>query len=91
MSVARGARLPGEAWTPRDWALARAVEMLDRTRCPGCGEPTWLSHDPKFKRMWGAKAERCFSCDAQAAKQNSMGENVHNRQAIHYRSEFRGY
>lgn len=92
LSVARGARLPGEAWTQRDWLLAQAVDMLDATRCRGCGQPTWLSHDKEFRRHWKATAERCFSCDAVAARQKAFsGDNVSNAQAIHYRSELLGY
>lgn len=90
LSVARGARLPGEAWSRRDWLLAQAVEFLDRTRCPGCGQPTWLSHDKTFKRLWGAKAERCFSCDAQAVRQEQM-KDMHNPSAVHFTTEFYGY
>ena len=92
LSVARGARLPGEAWTRRDWLLAQAVEMLDATRCRGCGQPTWLSHDKAFKRMWKATSERCFSCDVMASKQKTLsGDNVHNPQAIHHRTVLLGY
>ncbi len=87
LSVARGARLPGEAWTRRDWLLAQAVEMLDATRCRGCGQPTWLSHDRDLKRRWKVSAERCFSCDAQASRQKELsGDNVHNPSAIHFRT-----
>ena len=65
--------------------------MLDRTRCPGCGQPTWLSHDKIYRRMWNATAERCFSCDAQESRQKAMGKEVHNPGAIHYRSRFTGW
>jgi len=61
------------------------VETLDRSRCPGCGEPTWLSHDKAHKREWSAKAERCFSCDAIATKQETMKDTL-NPSAVHYRS-----
>lgn len=66
--------------------------MLDRTRCPGCGQPTWLSHDKAYKRSWVAKAERCFSCDAQATRQAEMTKGeVHNPGAIHYRTHLAGH
>lgn len=62
LSVARGARLPGEAWTPRDWALAQAAKQLDRSRCPGCGQPRWLAHEPTSK--WRPHVVKCQSCNA---------------------------
>lgn len=66
--------------------------MLDRTRCPACGHPTWLSHDKVYRKAFVAKGERCFSCDSIASKQKVLsGDNVHNPGAIHYRTEFVGY
>ena len=60
--MARGARLPGEAWTKRDWALAQAAKQLDWSRCPGCGQPRWLAHDPKAK--FRPHKVKCESCEA---------------------------
>lgn len=62
LSVARGVRLPGEAWTPRDWALAQAAKLLDWSRCPGCGQPRWLAHNPESS--WRPKMTKCESCNA---------------------------
>ena len=62
LAVARGARLPTDPWTPRDWALAQAVKMLNRSRCSGCGQPTWLSHDKDSK--WRPHWVKCESCNA---------------------------
>ena len=90
LSVARGARLPGDAWSRRDWLLAQAVEFLDRTRCSGCGQPTWLAHDKTYKRLWTAKAERCFSCDALASRQEQMKDTL-NPGAVHFRTEYLGH
>lgn len=70
--MARGARLPGEAWTARDWALQQAVDTLDAQRCSGCGQPRWLSHDKAHARAWKVTAERCFACDAIARRQDEM-------------------
>ena len=36
--------------------------MLDRSRCSGCGQPTWLSHDKASK--WRPKYVECQSCAA---------------------------
>lgn len=89
LSVARGARLPGEAWTRRDWALAQAVEMLDRSRCPGCGHPTWLSHDPGLSKKWKAPApSRCHACTAVAKRQKQYeGDDVRQPQALAFHAE----
>lgn len=91
LGVARGARLPGEAWTRRDWALAQAVEMLDRSRCSGCGQPTWLSHEKSS--MWRPKYVKCQSCNAiedlkkhPEVKQKMEGERA-NPQAYHFYTE----
>ena len=65
LSVARGAREPGSAWTPRDWALAQAAKKLDRARCPGCGTPLWLAFDPALEFRWRAGLpHRCHPCTA---------------------------
>lgn len=85
LSVARGARLPGEAWSARDWALAQAVEMLDRSRCSGCGQPTWLSHDKASK--WRPKQVRCQSCNAIEDLKATLPEEVKNAQALHFYTE----
>ena len=87
LGVARGARLPGDGWTPRDWALQQAVDVLDQNRCPGCGQPMWLSHDKTLRRKWKVSAERCFPCDAIARRQDEMtkgDETAHRAQAIYY-------
>ena len=62
LSVLRGARLPGDPWTPRDSALARAAEALERSRCPGCGQPAWLAHDKSSK--WRPQITKCQSCNS---------------------------
>lgn len=89
LSVARGARLPGEAWTTRDWALAQAVEMLDRSRCHGCGHPTWLSHDPKLEKKWRSPTpDRCHACTAVAKRQKQYeGDDVAHPQALFFHAE----
>jgi hypothetical protein len=65
--------------------------MLDRTRCPGCGEPTWLSHDPKSK--WRPHYVECQSCKAiedlkehPPIKKKLEGENARPA-AFHFYSE----
>ena len=100
LSVLRGARLPGEAWSPRDSALAQAAEMLDRSRCAGCGQPTWLSHDPKS--LWAPDWSKCEACDSieelkSAAKSRVPklhalleGENA-RPQTVHFSTEHRGF
>jgi hypothetical protein len=85
LGVARGARLPGEAWTPRDWALQQAVEMLDRSKCPGCGQPAWMAHDAASK--WRPKKVRCESCNAIEDLKATLPEDVKNPQALHFYTE----
>lgn len=89
LSVARGARLPGDAWSPRDWALAQAVEMLDRSRCPGCGQPTWLSHDKATRKQWKGVTRRCFACDASLARRDEL-KDAHRPESIHTYAEWVG-
>lgn len=85
--MARGARLPGEAWSPRDWALAQAVELLDRTRCRDCGQPAWLSHDKSLARKWQVVADRCYSCDAISRRAAKVDQDpVNAPEAIKYSS-----
>lgn len=91
LSVARGVRLPGEAWTPRDWALAQAAKALDWSRCPGCGQPRWLAHDPKSS--WMPRMTKCESCNAiedlketPQAKARLEAERSHP-QAWHFHTE----
>ncbi len=73
--MARGARLPGEAWSKRDWALAQAAEQLDRSKCPSCHTPLWLAYDPKLERQWRASLPvRCHPCTAVARRQREYDE-----------------
>lgn len=75
LSVARGVRLPGEAWSQRDWALAQAAAILDKSRCPGCGQPLWLAYDPALERSWVADyPTRCHPCTAIAARAEDYSE-----------------
>ena len=84
LSVARGVRLPGEAWSARDWALMQAVEMLDRNRCPGCGHPSWLVFDRAHKGDWSAPPpRRCFACDALAHRRGKYRESP-NPESLHF-------
>ena len=65
LSVARGTRVPGDAWSPRDWALAQAAKRLDRMMCKVCGTPLWLAYDPDLEMRWRAGLPyRCHPCTA---------------------------
>jgi hypothetical protein len=86
LSVARGLSLPGDAWSPRDWALAQAAKMLDWSRCPGCGQPRWLAHDPKSK--WRPQRVKCESCNAIETLKDMQPEDLHHAQAYHFHSEY---
>jgi hypothetical protein len=85
LSVLRGARLPTDPWTRRDAALAQAAKTLDRSRCSGCGQPTWLSHDKASK--WRPKQIRCQSCNAIEDLKATLPEEVKNAQALHFYTE----
>ena len=91
LSVARGVRRPGDAWTPRDWALAQAAKLLDWSRCPGCGQPRWLAHDKDSS--WRPKMVKCESCAAiedlretPLAKQRLEGDHA-KPSAWHFHTE----
>ena len=88
LSVARGIRLPGEAWSPRDWALAQAYRMLDRSRCPGCGEPRWLSNDPRAR--YTPHKVKCEGCESIAILQATVPEDYKHPQALHFHTEYLG-
>ena len=85
LSVLRGVRLPGDPWTRRDAALAQAAKMLNRSRCAGCGQPTWLSHDKSS--MWRPKMVKCQSCNAIEDLKALQPEDVKNPQALHFYTE----
>ena len=85
LSVLRGSRLPGEAWSPRDSALAQAAKILDRSRCGGCGQPTWMAHEPKSN--WRPKKVRCQSCNAIEDLKATLPEDVKNPQALQFYTE----
>lgn len=86
LSVLRGARLPSDPWTPRDAALAQAAEMLDRSRCPGCGTPLWLAYDPKLEKKWESPLpNRCHPCTAKSQRMKQYeGDDVTHRDALHF-------
>ena len=85
LSVFRGARLPGEAWSRRDAALAQAAKQLDWSRCPGCGKPQWLAHDPKSK--WRPKKVKCESCEAIEVLKEMQPDDLKHPAAYHFYSE----
>ena len=85
LSVLRGARLPGDPWTQRDSALARAAEALERSRCPGCGQPAWLAHDKSSK--WRPHKTKCESCEAIEVLKDMQPEDLKHPQAYHFHSE----
>lgn len=65
--------------------------MLDRARCPGCGQPTWLSHDKATRKMWKVTAERCFACDAADARRDDLSKGDPQRPgAIHFATQYLG-
>lgn len=69
----------------------QAVELLDAARCPGCGQPTWLSHDKATRRKWKVRADRCFACDAAEERREQMDKAEPQRPgAIHYSTEYAG-
>lgn len=86
LSVLRGSRLPSDPWSRRDAALAQAAELLDRSRCPGCGTPLWLAYDPKLERKWKSPLpNRCHPCTAKGKRMSEYeGENVTHRDALHF-------
>lgn len=85
LSVARGLSLPGDAWSPRDWALAQAAKMLDWSRCPGCGQPRWLAHEKSSK--WRPHMVKCQSCNAMEDLKDTLPEELHHAQAYHFSTE----
>ena len=89
LSVARGSRLPGEAWSRRDWALAQAAKVLDRSRCPGCGTPLWLAYDKGLKNKWEAPLpKRCHPCTAKGKRMKDYDDPaVIQPHALHFRVE----
>lgn len=55
---------PNSGWTPMDWRLQEAYWVLDRERCPQCGNAVWYCHSTDnridfvvSKRICYAKAE----------------------------------
>lgn len=89
--MARGARLPSEAWTQRDWALQQAVDYLDAQTCSGCGHPRWQSMDPALERKWVAPLpSRCFACTAKSKREKQYeGDDVRHAQALYFHAELK--
>ena len=85
LSVLRGARLPGEAWTARDAALAQAAKQLDWSRCPGCGQPRWLAHDPKGK--FRPKKSKCESCEAISVLKDMQPDDLKHPDSYYFHTE----
>ena len=63
--------------------------MLDRTRCPGCGQPTWLGMDPALERRWRSPlSDRCHACTAIARRRKQYeGDDVRHPEALHFHAE----
>lgn len=87
LSVLRGSRLPGEAWTKRDAALAQAAKTLDWSRCSGCGQPRWLAHNQNS--YFTPKRVKCESCEAiEVLKAERPLPETAKANAYHYHTEY---
>lgn len=89
LSVFRGARLPGEAWTQRDAALAQAAKQLDWSRCPGCGVPRWIGHDDTA--LFTPHRSKCEGCESIEILKEKQPEDLRNPQAYYFHTEHVGY
>ena len=81
--------MPADPWSPRDWALQQAVDMLDASLCPGCGKPTWISHDKTSQ--WTPHKVKCESCESISILQAKQNPDEPHPSALHFYTEHVGY
>ena len=63
--------------------------MLDASLCPGCGKPTWISHDKTSQ--WTPHKVKCESCEAISVLQGTLPEDVKHPSAYHFYTEHVGF
>lgn len=83
-----GLRPPGSWWHEIDALLAQAWHEVEQKRCPDCGQPTWLAHDPNTEGRWSVPLPtRCLPCTAIARKAEPyLAESTHP-QALRFSAE----
>ncbi|MEN3123277.1 hypothetical protein [Janibacter sp. LM] len=64
LSVLRGQRRPGRAWTHLDRLAALALQAYEDGLCGSCGTPRVYGMDPDAHRHYTAPAETCHACAA---------------------------
>lgn len=88
LSVFRGQRRPGDAWTHHDRTLALALSAFEADLCSGCGHPMDESMDPDNERAYFAPApHRCHACTAIAVKTDEYIEVPHYTNVLRFNAE----
>lgn len=65
-------RLDKERFDMVNRRLEMAFQILENETCPGCGQPSWLTHSSSNMVMFDAFVTRCHGCRAKA-----LGEKAH--------------
>jgi hypothetical protein len=56
---------PGDPWTPYDFKLLEAYQILQDETCPSCGHPVWLCRNPDPRVSWKVRDTTCYATKAQ--------------------------
>lgn len=90
LSVFRGQRRPGQAWTHHDRSLALALNYYETDLCNGCGQPMDEAMDPDNERAYHAPSpHRCHACTAIATKTEEYKDVPHASEALRFTVEKR--
>lgn len=59
---------PDEEWTPLDFQLLEAYQIIQDEKCPQCGNPIWLCRSNDNNIEWVTREDICYASRAKEEK-----------------------
>lgn len=59
---------PTDDWTPLDFQLLEAYQIIEDEKCPQCGNPIWLCRSDNSFVEWPVQESVCYASRAKEAK-----------------------
>lgn len=51
---------PNTGWTSHDYRLQEALNIIEREKCPTCGNPVWLCHSTSNEIQFEVRIGACY-------------------------------
>lgn len=60
---------PDEPWTPFDFKILEAYQIMEDEQCPKCGQPIWLCRSTDNRIEWKLDSSICYASRKQEESQ----------------------